>query len=40
MIPFKILRFGVVLAVWYDAHCMIACREETGKLISYKNVIK
>jgi len=36
--PFEIMRSGV-LAVWYDAHRMSACREETGKLISDKNVI-
>jgi hypothetical protein len=34
------MRFGVALAVWYNAHRMIACREETGKLTAYKNVIK
>jgi hypothetical protein len=34
------MMFGVGLAVWYDVHRMIACREETGKLLSDKNVIK
>jgi hypothetical protein len=34
------MRFGVVLAVWYDAHRMSAYRKETGKLLSDKNVIK
>jgi hypothetical protein len=24
------MMFGVGLAVWYDVHRMIACREETG----------